>query len=230
MKDCSDTGGSQRRSKRVQDDAILDDLYSIRFKSEFERLRNSTSADLIDPSKLNCLPYILAANELELMNSDSYTLINGLLKQEEDLKSKVAQEKKSQEDLSHLNSLLDEKLRTISESSSSWSPSTVIKELDEKTSKVSKENKYLLNQLKSLMNNQVLDSVAAEDDTDRSSIRSQLRKIVENLLNEMFDKDSTGYFHVPDMDSPIVHFLLSGDLISLHPTESSYIRLRGFGQ
>lgn len=221
----------RRLPKRASDeDSINGSLYSVRLKSELDRLRATSNPSQIDTTKLHCLPYILAVDQLETTNHQSYQLIDILLKQEEELKSKIAKEKSLNGQLSQLNGLLNGRFETIGSLTRSQSPRNILNELEKKKEASEKSNKILLLQLKQLLNNQVLETITTDDDPDLKSLRSELRRTVETLLNEMFEQSSTGYVHIADMDSPIIHFLLSGDLITLHPDDPSYIRLRDFGK
>lgn len=221
----------RRLPKRTNDeDSINDSLYSVRLKSELDRLRTSSEQSQIDATKLHCLPYILAVDQLESTNHQSYQLADTLLKQEEQLKTELSKEKSLNDQLSQLNELLNERLETIGSLTRSQSPKNILNELEQKKNASEKTNKSLLIQLKQLLNKEVLETIATDDDPDLKNIRSELRRTIENLLNEMFEQNSTGYVHIADMDSPIIHFLLSGDLITIHPDDPSYIRLRDFGK
>lgn len=221
----------RRLAKRANtEDAISGSLYSVRLKSELSRLQSSSDQSQIDATRLHCLPYILAVDQLESTNHQSYQLIDALIKHENHLKVELSKEKAKNEQLSQLNQLLGERLETIGSLTRSQSPKNILNELNQKKQTSEKTNKNLLVQLKQLLNKQVLETIVNEDDPDLKSVRSELRRTIETLLNEMFEQSSSGYVHIVDMDSPIIHFLLAGDLITIHPEDPSYIRLRDFGK
>lgn len=221
----------RRLPKRVNEgDSINDNLFSVRLKSELGRLRASSDQNQVDATKLHCLPYILAVDQLETTNNQSYQLIDALIKQEEQLKSELSQERSLNDQLSQLSHLLSERLESIGSLTRTQSPKNILNDLNQKKHASEKANKDLLVQLKQLLNKQVLETVANDDDPDLKNVRSELRRTIETLLNEMFEQNSTGYVHIADMDSPIIHFLLAGDLITIHPDDPSHIRLRDFGK
>lgn len=228
-------------------DGYRNDLYPSYLDDELNRLKDtknyngedSDDASTIDRSNLKCLSYISAVDTVESNIDQSRELLIQLEKEEMELKKRLTAETNLHDELFALRGLLRQRTETINNSIKPKDPQTIFEEIDAKKLETDKNNKFMLGELKRLLRQHVAPRLAAHaaaaasgsGPTERE-LASDLKSTVEDLLNEMFksEDESDGYVRVTNPQSPIVQFLLRGELVITKPDDMRYIKLRDFGR
>jgi hypothetical protein len=182
---------------------------------------------------LKCLSRIIAKEQLSTSIDSHKNTLDLLRTGETSLREAMANEKHLHDELSTLNSLLEARIKTMTQQTAR-PPDIIINTLQNKENIADARNRELIGELRSLLDDHVADQLYAGegDGNDHESLKTDLRTTVESLMNEMFVPSPTsgGYVRVEDPDGTIVRFLLQADLITVKYNDPTQIRLRDFGK
>lgn len=212
--------------------------YSV--KSRIYAIDKSLSQIPAPMSSFSCLGRIMAIDKLQTVNSDTLQAIEVLKESQQRNLHLLEREKALNKELQTLNVLLKVRANEVSASkatSSQVEPASIISELVDQ--KNNEERKYaekldhlreILEKIAAPMIYETNQQIPEYANLSLEDICLELNDLVLNLLNEMFDTSvSGGYVQVADFNSPIIKFLLNGNLITTKSNDTTYIRLREFG-
>uniref|UniRef100_A0A060T3A9 ARAD1A14256p n=1 Tax=Blastobotrys adeninivorans TaxID=409370 RepID=A0A060T3A9_BLAAD len=190
-----------------------------------------------NPNKVDSVKHlgnIAAVDRLETANRQSFDLIAQLNERREYLKAKLAEEHALRADLNVLNEELKSRVKETSPATlRAQDPQVMIDKVRERKDEMDAQTVNLLRQLNKLISGPGTDTLMEQyaASASRKELATELRRTVETLLNEMFEPSSEGgYVKIDNANSPVLYFLLRGDLVTVHPHDNSLVRLREFGK
>lgn len=209
-------------------------------KSRIHAIDKSLSQIPAPMSSFSSLGRILAIDKLQTVNADTSHAIKVLEESEKRNSHLLDREKVLNKELQTLNVLLKVRANEISASkvsSSQVEPASIISELASQRDNEEKKHTEKLDALRKILENvaapiihETNQQIPEYSNMTLDDIRLELNNLILNLLNEMFDTTvSGGYVQVNDFSSPIIKFLLNGNLITTKSNDATFIRLREFG-
>jgi hypothetical protein len=187
------------------------------------------------------LSYVLATNQLEKDIEKSKMLLDQSSERVIGLRTELEEENRRLSELTTLRTFMQAKTGEV-QSQSTQQATKIINDLLTKKEAVDGACGQRLGDLKTILDNYVPQVLAPknkgkdeDEDEDekvgRKKMGLELRQTIESLLNEMIDSENAeNYVRVNDLNSPIVKFLLLGDLVTTKPDDARYIKLRAFGK
>lgn len=190
-----------------------------------------------NPNKIDNVKHlgdIVAVDRLETANRQSFDLIAQLNERREYLKAKLAEEQALRADLNVLNEELKTRVKETSPATlRTQDPQLMIDKVRKRKDEIDTQAANVLRQLSKLVRGPGTDTLMEQygASASREELAAELRRTVETLLNEMFEPSSeAGYVKINNVNSPVLYFLLRGDLVTVHPQDISLVRLREFGK